>query len=67
MDTKPIWRSKTFWFNVAFIVITLGGAALRHLGYTDFQPSSEVVEVAGVLLAIVNIILRRYFTRTAVK
>lgn len=59
--SKPIYVSKTFWFNI----IVLGLAVAGALGFKEFVPSEDVTEQAGMLSAlvvaavpVVNIILR---------
>ena len=53
-EPKPFWQSKTFWFNVLALVVTVAGA----FGYRQFQPSPDVGELALGIVALVNIILR---------
>lgn len=60
---KPWYTSRTIWFNVVYVVLMALGTVLSGLGYDSFQPSPEVVEIAGVLLAIINVVLRRLTTQ----
>jgi hypothetical protein len=62
MDSKPIWKSKTFWFNV----IAGGVAVLSALdiGFTgELDPSLEPYIVP--IVAVINLILRAV-TKSAV-
>jgi len=52
---KSIIRSKTFWFNVAVIIVSLAGA----FGIEADQ------QMAGVFVGVIGIVLRT-FTTTAV-
>jgi hypothetical protein len=54
MDPKPIWQSKTFWFNV--IATGLDVLALTELG--GILPK-EAAAYITVLQGIGNILLRR--------
>ena len=51
---KPFYQSKTFWFNLLF----LAGAIASYFGFGDFQPNKDVVELASVVVAVLNIALR---------
>ncbi len=62
METKPFWQSKTFWINVIAIVATITGTFGLDLG---LDPETQAT-VAGVIIAIVNIILRLFFTDKAI-
>ena len=51
---KPFYKSKTFWFNVLFLVVSIAEA----FGYADFVPGGDVQNLAVGLIAVVNILLR---------
>lgn len=52
---KKLLRSKTFWINALTGVVSIG----TYLVNTDFIASNpEIVAIFGVILAVVNIILR---------
>ena len=59
---KPFYESKTFWFNVLFLF----GAVAAYFGFGNFQPDGDTVELASVVVAIINIVLR-FYTSQAVK
>ncbi len=56
---KSIFASKTFWFSVLYGVFNVAGL----LGYADFSPSSDVVELVGILVSVGAIGLRFYTNR----
>jgi len=51
MDTKPAWKSKTFWSDVLTIVVAGMTIADRYFGthLTDNNTISGVLGVLGVL------------------
>ena len=51
---KPFYQSKTFWFNVLFLI----SAVAAYFGFGDFSPSGDTVELASVVVAVINIALR---------
>lgn len=61
MDVKPFYQSKTVWFNILFVLVALAG----YFGFTDYQPSADVAELAAVIIAVVNVVLR-FLTKSAV-
>ena len=52
--TKKPWKSKTFGFGLLYIVISVAGL----LGFGEFQPSPELVEIGGVVTGVIVILLR---------
>ena len=57
MDAKKWYLSKTFWFNgVALVVMVLGA-----FGYTGEVPQEWGV-YAPAIVALVNLVLRSFFT-----
>lgn len=53
MQTKPIWQSKTFWFNVLVVVIGVAAVMADPAQYGD-----EVAKWAALILAVGNVVLR---------
>ncbi len=51
---KEWYKSKVFWFNVLALVVMLASA----FGFGDFTPDPQWVEIGGVLITIINLILR---------
>lgn len=62
MNDKPFYQSKVFWFNALFVIVALAG----YFGFTDYQPSADVSELAAVLIAVVNLFFR-FLTKVPVK
>lgn len=46
--------SLTVWFNILSIVVMAAGA----LGFGDFTPSPQVIEIGAILVSIINLWLR---------
>jgi membrane protein YdbS with pleckstrin-like domain len=61
-EAKPFWKSKTFWFNVLALLLTVASA----FGYQDFKPDPWVQDLATVIIIVVNLILR-FVTSTPVR
>ncbi len=53
MDSKPFWRSKTFWLNLVTFLIGL-------FGYLSQQPwmSQQAIELFLTAIGALNILLR---------
>jgi len=64
---KDWWKSKTFWFNVAYLIGLVASAVLVWFGYDQFRPSEDITALGAILLAMVNLILRYFFTKTALR
>lgn len=58
MESKPWYKSKTLWFNLAFLVLTLILVVARFFGYGDFEPGVEWQEIVAVVGSVINLILR---------
>lgn len=56
---KPFYASKTFWFNLLFLL----SAVAAYFGFADFKPDSNIVELAAVVVAVINIVLRYVTTQ----
>ena len=58
---KPIWKSKTVWFNILTMVLTIvamiNSDFLTGLG---IPPESQVtaLKIVGTVVAVINIVLR---------
>ena len=59
---KKFWESKTFWFNLITLLVTIAIPILNHFGWAEFTPSPEWTTIAGVLVTVVNLVLRLWFT-----
>jgi hypothetical protein len=57
VQTKPIWASTTFWFNLIAGILTVI-APLQAQLVSMLGSSSKVVTVMGAIVAVGNIILR---------
>lgn len=55
--SKPIYKSTTFWFNLAVLAASVTGAATAGLAQVGVT-SGKVVGVLGGIAAICNIALR---------
>lgn len=51
---KSLVSSKTFWFNILFVLVSLAGL----FGFNDFQPDERLVTFVASLGAVINIVLR---------
>lgn len=60
MNSKPIFRSKTFWINiitaVAGVLTTLGGSEL-------IQNNPQMAGIAATVIGVVNVFLRLVTTQ----
>jgi len=54
MVGKEFWRSKTFWFNLISLLVSVAGA----FGFAEFEPSPEVGQIALVIVTLANLGLR---------
>jgi len=59
LNGKEWYKSKTIWFNVVYVLLVIFNTVAAQVGYSSFEPSPEVVSIAGV---IANLILRFFFT-----
>jgi protein-S-isoprenylcysteine O-methyltransferase Ste14 len=63
METKKWYQSWTLWANLlALIVLVANG-----VGFGAFQPAPEVAEIGGILIVVINLVLRYWRTRTAIE
>jgi hypothetical protein len=54
MDSKKFYTSKTFWFNVAALVVVV----INAFGFADFEAAPEVGAIGAGLVAVINLVLR---------
>jgi uncharacterized membrane protein len=54
MNPKEFWKSKTFWFNVIAFVVVVANA----FGFVGFAPDPQLSEYAGVVITLINLVLR---------
>jgi hypothetical protein len=59
---KKFYQSKTFWFFVLSLVVSVAGL----FGFADYQPSPQQAEIAGIIVSVVGILLR-FFTEKPVE
>ena len=56
---KKLWQSKTIIFFVLFLLVNVAGL----FGYADYSPSGQEAEIAGIIVAIVGVVLRLYTSK----
>lgn len=56
---KPIYESKTFWFNILALLVAVAGS----FGYADFAPATWVDQGVIVATALINIAIRVWGTK----
>ena len=62
MNTKSIFLSKTFWFNVLAIVVLVA----NQFGFVGFERDPNLESYALVVVTLINILLR-LMTKQSVK
>lgn len=55
---KKWYASKTFWFNLLALAVALASA----FGFAEFNPEPEVLVIASGVAAVINLVLRLWFT-----
>lgn len=60
---KEWYKSRTLWFNVVYLLLLVFGFAADLVGYSGFEPSAEVVTIGSGILALINLVLRVWFTK----
>jgi len=53
LEAKPIWYSKTFWFNVITLIVMIAGVLADPATY-----GPEIAKWAAFILPVGNVILR---------
>ena len=51
---KKFYASKTFWFGALYVLVSAAGA----LGFAEFQPSADLVNIVGLGTGVLIIVLR---------
>ena len=64
---KPWYHSKTNWLNIGAIATTIVGAITQVLPNLQGLIGLKTYLVVSALFGVANIILRNYFTTTAIK
>jgi len=64
---KPWYKSKTVWLNLASVAATLVGAAAQVLPNLQGILDPQTYLIAGAVVGVANIVLRTYFTSTAIE
>ncbi len=54
MLPKEFYKSKTFWFGVLYVVVSIAGL----FGFQTYQPSATLVDVLGIVTGAIVILLR---------
>jgi hypothetical protein len=60
IQMKKWYTSKTFWFNILALVV----AVASSFGFAEFVPDAEIVSIAAGIVAVINLVLRLWFTDT---
>ena len=64
---KKWYESKTNWLNIASILTTLVGAVTQVLPSLQGIVDIKTYLVVSALVGVANIVLRNYFTTTAIE
>ena len=63
-----LWRhSKTNWLNTGAAVATIVGAFAQYMGVLQGVLTLEEFAILSVIVNVLNLVLRKYFTTTAIK
>jgi hypothetical protein len=66
MDGKTLIASKTFWLNVASVLLLVAALFLPGGQFAELL-GPKVVEYIGIGVAVLNIVLRVFFTSEPIK
>lgn len=58
--TKDWYKSKMLWFNLLAGVVAL----VSEYGFAEFEPDPSVYPIVAGVVAVINIVLRVWFTET---
>jgi len=64
---KKWYESKTVWLNLASVIATLVGAVVQVLPSLQGILDIKTYLIVGAVVGVVNIVLRTYFTSTAIE
>ena len=64
---KKWYESKTVWLNAASVLTTLLGAVAQVLPSLQGLIDLKTYLVVGAVVGVANIVLRTYFTSTAIE
>lgn len=62
MNGKKWYLSKTFYFNILALIVAVAGA----FGFAEHQVGTEWTQAIGIVVTIVNLVLRLWFTKEPV-
>ena len=63
-----LWRhSRTNWLNTGAAVATIVGAFAQYMGVLQGVLTLEEFAILSVIVNVLNLVLRKYFTTTAIK
>ena len=63
---KPWYKSKTNWLNIGAVATTIVGAITVSLGGLQGILTLEQFAIVSVVVNVINLVLRNYFTDTKI-
>ena len=67
-NNMKLWRhSRTNWLNTGAAVATIVGAFAQYMGVLQGILTLEEFAILSVVVNVLNLVLRKYFTTTAIK
>ena len=67
MSSKPWYHSKTNWLNIGATAATIVGAIAQVMGGLQGILTLQEFAILSVIVNVLNLVLRNYFTTTAIK
>ena len=64
---KKWYESKTVWLNAASVITTIVAAASQALPSLQGLMSLETYLIVNAVVGVANVVLRTYFTSTAIE